>query len=832
MTNLRRFISLNFFLALFVSLAALSAFADADPPGRAVRIKYISGPVSIQPGGVNDWVEAVVNRPLTTSDRIWTDKEARAELHLGSAALRMNAETSMTLTNVSDDIVQIELDQGTLNLHIRHLYGGETYEIDTPNQAFTILKAGDYRFDVDPNADTTSIAVWRGEGEANGQGPGVKIKSGHQATFSGGTSLEHQMASAPGFDGFDDWCRVRDDREDHARSYQYVSADVVGADDLDEYGTWRVVGSYGPVWVPTVAPGWAPYHYGHWAWIEPWGWTWVDDAPWGFAPSHYGRWVHLGGYWGWAPGPVVVARPVYAPALVAWVGGPNLSVSVSFGGGGGVAWFPLGWGEPYVPSYHVSRTYFQQVNVTNTHITNITNVTNNYYVSNNTTVVNRTNIQNIHYVNQNVSGAVTAVPARAMTNSEPVNKVAVAVPAAELKTASVVSAAPVAPARNSVLGAKAGAPAVVPPARSIAARPVVSRMAPPARPVPFEAKQEALAKTPGRPLDAQTESQLRSNMAKPAAPVRETQQPGAQAAKPGVPGTAPAASGPNVPGRPGMPTAPAANSVPRPGMPAATKSGEPVANSPTNNPGMRPAPGNAEAAPTTPGRVIPRPPQPGTRSSGITGAPANTTRPEVPIATPSPRPVPRPPQAERGQNADVNTRPQPGAQQDQPGRASSPANPAQPLRGPMPNAAQPTTPRPPQIDRAPNTQATAPVRPAPPQAGDSSRANVPTGPPQPPRIQPTGDSARPVAPRPVPSPSRPAVQPAVRESTPRAPQPESSPRPAPRPQAAPQPESRPQHQEQRSAPQPESRPQHQEQRSAPKSAEPKHEDKGQHNNLR
>jgi len=162
MTNLRRFISLNFFLALFVSLAALSAFADADPPGRAVRIKYISGPVSIQPGGVNDWVEAVVNRPLTTSDRIWTDKEARAELHLGSAALRMNAETSMTLTNVSDDIVQIELDQGTLNLHIRHLYGGETYEIDTPNQAFTILKAGDYRFDVDPNADTTSIAVWRG----------------------------------------------------------------------------------------------------------------------------------------------------------------------------------------------------------------------------------------------------------------------------------------------------------------------------------------------------------------------------------------------------------------------------------------------------------------------------------------------------------------------------------------------------------------------------------------------------------------------------------------------------------------------------------------------
>src|SRR6201997_2109618 len=247
MKNLRRVVFLNLLLALFVSTAALSAFAD--PPGRAVRLQYISGAVSIQPGGVNDWVEGVVNRPLTTSDRVWTDKEARAELHLGSASLRMNAETSMTLTNVSDEIVQIELDQGTMNLHIRHLFGGETYEIDTPNQAFTILKAGDYRFDVDPNADTTSVTVWRGEGEANGQGNGVRVRGGEQVSFTGGTSLEHRPSGAPGLA------------------------------DLDDYGSWRTTGEYGAVWVPRVAPGWAPYRYGHWVWVEPWGWSWVDDAP-------------------------------------------------------------------------------------------------------------------------------------------------------------------------------------------------------------------------------------------------------------------------------------------------------------------------------------------------------------------------------------------------------------------------------------------------------------------------------------------------------------------------------------------------------------------------
>ena len=121
-----------------------------------------------------------------------------------------------------------------------------------------------------------------------------------------------------------------------------------------------------------------------------------------------------------------------------------------------MAWFPLGWGEPYVPSYHVSRTYFQQVNVTNTHITNITNVTNNYYVSNNTTVVNHTNVQNIHYVNQNVSGRGYRGTDARDDQLGTGNKVAVSVPAAELRTASVVSAAPVAPARNQRTGSEGG----------------------------------------------------------------------------------------------------------------------------------------------------------------------------------------------------------------------------------------------------------------------------------------------------------------------------------------------------------------------------------------
>ena len=110
----------------------------------------------------------VSNRPLTTADRVWADKDSRGELQLGGALMRISAETSMTLTNVSDQTVQVELDQGTLNVRVRHLYDGEIYEVDTPNVAFTITKSGEYRFDVDPDEDATFVTVWKGKGEVTG----------------------------------------------------------------------------------------------------------------------------------------------------------------------------------------------------------------------------------------------------------------------------------------------------------------------------------------------------------------------------------------------------------------------------------------------------------------------------------------------------------------------------------------------------------------------------------------------------------------------------------------------------------------------------------------
>jgi hypothetical protein len=455
-------------LAGFLLAFSSPALADDDPPGRVARLNYIEGSISFQPGGETDWVQASPNRPLTTGDSLWADKSSRGELHIGSSSLRIASETGITFLNLDDRTMQIQLAEGSMNINVRRLDGGDAFEIDTPNLAFTLQRPGVYRVDVNPNGNTTVVTVREGEGEATGGGSEFHMDSDDRATFSGTDSLTYGDEPAGELDGFDAWCRSRDDREERSQSARYVSRDVIGYDDLDDYGDWRNVPDYGYVWFPNrVDAGWAPYRYGHWAWVAPWGWTWVEDEPWGFAPFHYGRWAEVEGNWGWVPGPRVV-RPVYAPALVVFVGGPRFSGSISFGGGGGgVAWFPLGPREVYVPPYRTSERYVQNVNVTNTtvNVVNVTNVYNNVYVN------------NVTYVNQRNAGAVTAVSHDTFVNARPVATATIQVNAQQVQTAEVQRNFTVAPVQRSVVGA--AAVATVKPPAAVMQRQVVAKQAPP-----------------------------------------------------------------------------------------------------------------------------------------------------------------------------------------------------------------------------------------------------------------------------------------------------------------------------------------------------------------
>ena len=453
---------------------------DQDPPGRVARLNFSQGSISFRPAGEDDWVSGVPNRPMVTGDDLWADEDSRAEVHIGSTAIRLGAKTGITFLTLDDHTTQLRLAQGSLIVRVRHVDDDDNYEIDTPNIAFSLLQPGEYRVDVSEDGSQTFTTVWHGRGRVTGGGFTYSVVANQSATFTGSDHLDYELAQLPDRDDFDTWAFERDDREDRADSANYVSREMTGYEDLDEYGDWSYVAGYGPCWRPrAVGIGWAPYRFGHWVYVGPWGWTWVEDEPWGFAPFHYGRWAFVGNGWFWVPGPVVV-RPVWAPALVAFVGGRP---GFRFSAGVGVGWFPLAPGEVYLPGYRVSRAYVNNVNVTNTTVS-VTKVTNVY----NTVIVNRsTTINNVTYVNQHVTNGVTVVSHEAFVNARPVAQNVMRVDQREIAAAPVSHFVAAEPIRTSVIGA--GRPAPVRPPAAVISRPVVAVRTPPPPPHPIEQRQ-------------------------------------------------------------------------------------------------------------------------------------------------------------------------------------------------------------------------------------------------------------------------------------------------------------------------------------------------------
>ncbi len=501
-----------FTAGLFASLAT-AVFAQDDPPTRVARLNYISGNVSMEPAGVDQWAPAVINRPFTLGDYLYADQSSIAELHMDNAVIRAGQLTNFGFLNLTDQAVQLKVTEGDMNFRIHDLDPNSSFEVDTPNAAITLLRNGTYRIHVDPNANTTFVFANTGQAEITGGGQAFTLNPGNSASLSGTDQLAFDIEGPPAPDAFDNWCAQRDAREAQMRSMRYLPPTVVGAEDLDDYGSWNQESNYGAVWYPRSVPaGWAPYHSGHWAWIEPWGWTWVDDSPWGYAPFHYGRWVFWHERWGWAPGPCArmdgyvgyggpIIRPVYAPALVAFFGGAHFGVSISIGGGGGGAsmgWVPLGWGEVYTPSYHCSPGYFNNVNVNNTRIVNTTNITNVY----NTVYVNKT-VYNQTFVNVRSPNAVSAMPQTAFASGRPVGQAGATVSQAQLAhfqpAQAMVVAPPVAPTREAV-APTSGHPAAAPPAQ-LAQRQVIARNTPPAQPASFASRQSYLQQHVGQPTD-------------------------------------------------------------------------------------------------------------------------------------------------------------------------------------------------------------------------------------------------------------------------------------------------------------------------------------------
>ncbi|PYV97468.1 MAG: hypothetical protein DMG89_14425 [Acidobacteria bacterium] len=620
------------FVAIMLALQ-LTAVAQSndeyDPPGRVARMNYVQGSVSFQPGGEGDWVSAVPNRPLTSGDNLWTDRGSRAELHVGSSAIRLSSESSLTFLDLRDDTTQLRLSQGTMVLHVRHLDNNDLFEVNTPNLAFTLRRPGEYRIDVDGDRGETNITVWNGGGEVTGGGNSYDVVAGQEARFYGTDELRYDVSSIRQSDDFYNWSSDRDRREERYESARYVSPEMTGYEDLDEYGRWTTVADYGNVWIPTnVGSDWAPYRDGHWAYISPWGWTWVDDEPWGFAPFHYGRWAYASDRWCWVPGPVAV-RPVYAPALVAFVGGPAYS--------SGVGWFPLAPGEVYVPPYRVSQRYVQYVNVTNTRV-NVTQVTNVYNLRNNN------GPQRITYANQRITNSVTMVSRDTFVNARPVSRNVVRVDARQVVQAPVVHQLPVQPARTSFVGASA--PAKARPPQTVVNRQVVATR----KPMPVRAPEQrqpapalnVRTVTPAarpQPLSAPGNAAAQQQRQAPqqnANERRQAQEPNAQNEN-----TRPQATRPGQP----RPEEPTQAQRPQPG-----RTQEPVQTprtempAPTARPIQPPSPRQAEPAQPEERQPVVRPPEPRDNRNDA-ARPVQPPREAEPRRPEERHAVPRPPDA-------------------------------------------------------------------------------------------------------------------------------------------------------------------------------------------
>jgi hypothetical protein len=445
-------------LLMFVAPQA-RANEDRDPPTQVARISYVDGSVSLQPGGQGDWGSAARNRPMTIGDKIWVDKDSRAELQTGQAAFHLGSMTALSFLNLDQGITQVRLAEGSLNFRVRELRQGDVYEVDAPNLAFTVRQAGAFRIDVSENGDSSRVTVIRGEGEIAAGGTNYDVHAGEQAEFNGVENPTYSITRASGLDGLDRWAEQRDLKEDRSVSGRYVSRDMPGYDDLDDYGTWRDEPQYGHVWYPAaVAPGWAPYSYGYWGWVDPWGWTWVDYDPWGFAPFHYGRWAYIGSAWGWCPGPFY-GPPVYGPAFVGFFGGGWGS-----GFGFGVGWFPLGWGEPFFPWFPCSHNFINVINVHNTFINNV-NVLN-------------TNVNNINFVNAHNVNAVTVASRNAFVNGQPINRGAQHLSPSALNGAKVTNSVGLRPTQHSALGSANIKSNVAQPPAAVQNRQVLARTAP------------------------------------------------------------------------------------------------------------------------------------------------------------------------------------------------------------------------------------------------------------------------------------------------------------------------------------------------------------------
>ena len=307
------------------------------------RVKVLDGSVWVRPSGGGDWEEFSSNSPIPPRSRVSVPDGSEAELQFhGGQFVLLTSGTDLEVRDLQDGKSDFRLRAGEIRFDLpRDDFAPVSVRV--PGGALALFPIPGRQWLTVTDSDETRLVVRRGSAVVTVEGDEHRLRAGQEAVIGRDVAIGE----------------YRGDEAESAEPPPPSEGEALGdappavVDELQEYGEWVDVPTYGYVWRPRVAEGWSPYVYGRWVWISPYGWTWVSNEPWGWYPYRCGYWLTDPAFgWVWSPFNAFVSADFFfgsnrfrhhnvffRPATVRFV--PE---------GRNVRWVPLRPGERYRPS--------------------------------------------------------------------------------------------------------------------------------------------------------------------------------------------------------------------------------------------------------------------------------------------------------------------------------------------------------------------------------------------------------------------------------------------------------------------------------------------------
>lgn len=331
----------------------LKAVALENLPSRVVRVSLVQGEVTYQRPDLDKWVELNVNTPVLEGDKVWVGRDGRAEIEFEDGSyVRMAENTILEFSRLGPyegpRNVEIRMNRGLATFGVRTVEG--SFRIETPLFVTQVPEASAFRLEVDSDG-SGRLVVFDGRTEVESPTGNLYLKNGETVRFLSSDPERYYLSANYEQDEWDRWNSERNEYlarlAQQRRQIPYDSGWSAG--ELNDYGTWYSVPTYGSVWRPHYGLDWIPFRHGRWDWYGQLGWTWISYEPWGWLPYHYGRWALVNGYgWSWVPGR---RWDRWCPGAVGWIQGPNW-----------IGWAPLAPYEPWYPYSYAAANIFLSKN--------------------------------------------------------------------------------------------------------------------------------------------------------------------------------------------------------------------------------------------------------------------------------------------------------------------------------------------------------------------------------------------------------------------------------------------------------------------------------------